>query len=94
MPATTTEFLPLVRSRPQAAVVAGYPKERAMTADPFRPATLETETRCLRAAAARLVAQAQACAALARFGAEHDHLTMFAAQVEDAVAENLGETVE
>ena len=61
-----------------------------MTTHPFFPATLETQKRELRAAAMRLIAQAQACAALARFGAEHDALTTFASQVEDAVSDNLG----
>jgi hypothetical protein len=61
-----------------------------VTTHPFFPATLETQKRELRAAAMRLVAQAQACAALARFGAEHDYLRHFAAQIEDAVSENLG----
>jgi hypothetical protein len=61
-----------------------------MTHHPFFPATLDTATAELRANAQRLIAQAQACAALARFGAEHKALRMFAAQVEDAVSENLG----
>ena len=61
-----------------------------MTRHPFFPATLDTAMAELRANAHRLIAQAQACAALARFGAEHDYLRHFAAQIEDAVSENLG----
>jgi hypothetical protein len=61
-----------------------------MSHHPFFPATLDTAMTELRANAHRLIAQAQACAALARFGAEHDYLRHFAAQIEDAVIENLG----
>ncbi len=43
----------------------------------------------LRANAYRLVAQANACAAIA-FDADRDYLRHFAAQIEDAVIENLG----
>jgi hypothetical protein len=61
-----------------------------MSHHPLFPATLDTAMAELHANAQRLIAQAQACAALARFGAEHKALRMFAAQVEDAVSENLG----
>jgi hypothetical protein len=61
-----------------------------MSQRPFFPATLDTATAELRANAMRLIAQAQACAALARFGAEHDYLRHFAAQIEDAISDNLG----
>ena len=60
-----------------------------MTAHPFFPVTLDDQMRALRADAEKLIAQANACADLARFGSEHKSLRYFAAQVRDAVRDNL-----
>lgn len=60
-----------------------------MTTHPFFPVTLDDQMRALRADAEKLIAQANACADLARFGSEHESLRYFAAQVQDAVSDNL-----
>ena len=60
-----------------------------MTTHPFFTTTLEAQMRALRADAEKLIAQANACADLARFGSEHESLRYFAAQVQDAVSDNL-----
>ena len=60
-----------------------------MTTHPFIPVTLDDQMRALRVNAEKLIAQANACADMAQFGSEHQSLRYFAAQVEDAVSDNL-----